>query len=79
MAAKLNIKWEVAKEVLEGMADKPISVEGRAEAEELERYCPSLEEFNKYIETLNPRSAGGPSGLTYLLVQQWPANVRWQR
>ena len=58
------------------MVDKPICEEARIEGLGLDTYIPSLEEFNDYIKTLNPRSAGGPSGLTYLLVSCWPANVR---
>ena len=76
LASKLNIPWQDAKEVLNGMVDKPISEEARIEGLGLDTYTPSLEEFNDYIKRLNPRSAGGPSGLTYLLVSCWPANVR---
>ena len=58
------------------MTDKEIPLGAVEEANALNDYSPSLQEFNDYIDTLNPRSAGGPSGLTYLLVQQWPMNVR---
>jgi hypothetical protein len=57
------------------MVDKPICEEARIEGLGLDTYIPSLEEFNNYIKKLNPRSAGGPSGLTYFLVSCWPANV----
>ena len=70
LAQRLNIPWEHASEVLSGMADKEVSDEVKKEAELLNDYIPSFEEFERYIKTLNPRSAGGPSGLTYLLVQQ---------
>ena len=58
------------------MADKEISEELKTEANLLNDYIPSFEDFASYIKTLNPKSAGGPSGLTYLLVQQWPENVK---
>ena len=76
LASKLNIPWQDAKEVLNGMVDKPISEDARIEGLGLDTYTPSLEEFNDYIKRLNPRSAGVPTGLTYLLVSCWPANVR---
>ena len=41
------------------MRDKEITTEGREEAQGLTAYTPTLEEFNNYIDTLNPRSAGG--------------------
>ena len=76
LAQRLNIPWEHAKEVMSGMADKEATDEVKAEAATLNDYIPSFEEFENYIKTLNPRSAGGPSGLTYLLVQQWPTSVK---
>ena len=76
LSRRLGIPWEHAKEVLEGMSDKESSEATVTGARELDGYSPSLEEFNAYIDTLNPNSAGGPSGLTYLMVQQWPAFVR---
>ena len=76
LAGDLGIPLEHAEEVLAGMADKPLSSEAKAEAELLNDYIPSLADFNGYIKNLNPKSAGGPSGLTYLIVQQWPDNVR---
>ncbi len=50
------------------MKDKESNEDILEESKELDLYTPSFEEFNSYIETLNPNSAGGPSGLTYLLV-----------
>ncbi len=76
LAERLGVPPEVAKEIMEGMTDKPLTDEAKIEAKALDEYIPTLGEFNAYIKTLNPKSAGGPSGLTYLLVQQWPANVR---
>ena len=76
LAERLGIPWDHAKEVLEGMKDKESNDEIVEEAKDLDKYIPSFDEFNAYIEKLNPNSAGGPSGLTYLLVQQWPQNVR---
>jgi hypothetical protein len=51
---------------------KPLSDEGLREARELEHYIPTLQEFKLHINTLNPRSAAGFSGLSYLMVQFWP-------
>ncbi len=76
LSQKLGIPWEHAKEVLEGMLDKDSDDEISKEAAELDKYVPTLDEFNSYIKTLNPNSAGGPTGLTYLMVQQWPSNFR---
>jgi hypothetical protein len=76
LAERLGIPWDHAKEVLEGMKDKESNEEILEESKELDKYIPSFDEFNAYIGTLDPNSAGGPSGLTYLLVQQWPKNVR---
>ena len=36
---------------------------------------PSREEFGAYIKTLDPSSAGGMSGLTYLMVKLWPTEI----
>jgi hypothetical protein len=76
LAERLKVHEEHAVDVLEGMKDEDITEEGKVEAGLLSTYTPTLEEFNNYIDTLNPRSAGGPSGLTYLLAQKWPENVR---
>ena len=46
------------------------------ESKTLTTYIPTLEEFKIFIKHLNPRSAGGPSGLTYLLAQQWPEEIK---
>ena len=76
MARRLGIKEEAANNILEGLKDKEIPEEGRIEGEALSRYTPTFDEFKNYIKALNPRSAGEPSGLTYLLVQYWPDNVK---
>ena len=76
MTGRLGIKEEAANSIFEGLKDKEIPEEGRTEGEALSKYTPTLDEFKSYIKALNPRSAGGPSGLTYLLVQYWPENVK---
>ena len=76
MAGRLGIKEEAANNIFEGLKDKEIPEDGRAEEEALSKYTPTFDEFKNYIKALNPRSAGGPSGLTYLLVQYWPDNVK---
>ena len=76
MAERLGIKEEAANNILEGLKDKKIAEEGRIEGEALSKYTPTFDEFKNYIKALNPRSAGGPSGLRYLLVQYWPENVK---
>jgi len=62
--------------VYEGMKTKEVGVECELDSKHLLHYVPSFEEFKGAIEILNPRSAGGPSGLTYLLVQYWPDEVK---
>ena len=54
LAERLGIPWDHAKEVLEGMKDKESNEEILEESKELDKYIPSFDEFNAYIETLNP-------------------------
>jgi hypothetical protein len=58
------------------MEMKEISDEGRRVSANLGKYIPTYDEFVAYIGHLDPKSAWGPSGLTYLLVQYWPNNVK---
>ena len=66
LADRLGVPLDHAREIMEGMSDKPLADEAKVEAKALDEYIPTLEDFNSYIKTLNPKSAGGPSGLTYL-------------
>ncbi len=59
-----------------GLLQKEVNEGCLTEAKDLARFVPSLEEFKTHIKHLNPRSAGGVSGLTYLLVQQWPDEIK---
>jgi len=72
----MGIEENVANELWTGMTNKELNEEAKVESEGLDQYLPTFEEFCEYIKTLNPRSAGGPSGLTYVLVQYWPENVK---
>jgi hypothetical protein len=76
IAENLKVPPHVAVKVFEGMQPKPIPDIGLEESEGLANFTPTLHEFKNYIKCLNPRSAGGPSGMTYLLVQYWPDNVK---
>jgi predicted DNA-binding ArsR family transcriptional regulator len=67
---------ETAERIFDGMSDKWICEEGMEESKGLSEYTPAYEAFVGYISKLNPKSAGGPSGLTYLLVQSWNGNIK---
>ncbi len=71
MAATM-IPGEVGDTLWLAFQPRPLSSEGLIEAADLADYVPSLYEFKKYIDTLNPRSAPGFSGLSYLMVKLWP-------
>ena len=70
-----RIPMEVGNTLWQAFQPRPLSLEGRKEAEDLVNYTPSLEEFVNYISYLNPRSAPGFSGLSYLMVKLWPDSV----
>ena len=70
-----NIPTDVADTLWAAFQPRNISTEGMAEAPALSDYVPSLQEFKGYIKSLNPRSAPGFSGLSYLIVQLWPDAV----
>ena len=76
LAEDLKIPLHIATRVYEGMQAKGLHTTGLEESEGLATYTPTLQEFKNYIDCLNPRSAGGPSGMTYLLAQYWPDNVK---
>ena len=75
LIADTRIPTEVGDTLWQAFQPRPLSLDGRKEADELANYTPSLEEFTKYIMTLNPRSAPGFSGLSYLMVKLWPDSV----
>jgi hypothetical protein len=70
-----GIPSNVSEKLWQAFQPRPLSKEGEREAAELNGYVPSLEEFKDYISTLNPRSAPGFSGLSYLMVKLWPEPV----
>ncbi len=45
---------ETCKEVIEGMLNKDTDKVISKEAANLDKYVPTLDEFNSYIKTLNP-------------------------
>ena len=67
---------KTTEKIFNGMTDKWICEEGMKESRGLSEYAPTYEEFVGYISKLNPRSAGGPFGLTYLLVQRWNGDIK---
>ena len=72
MSEEIKVPEEVALMVREELSNKHVSEECMAEARQLKDHVPTYEEFTTHIKHLNPRSAGGPSGLTYLITQLWP-------
>jgi hypothetical protein len=75
-ATEMKMPKEAIKHVWEGFKKKEINDIGKKEAEELEVYVPTLEEFKEYIKKMNPHSTGGISGLTYFMVQKWDDRVK---
>ena len=76
MSTEQGIPEDVAERVFGGLTAKFLPDEAEADVRELGDYTPTYEEFLQSISKLDPKSAGGPSGLTYLLVQYWPQNVK---
>ena len=76
LSGDMGIPDDVSPPIRVGLLKKPASMECIEESKELAHYVPSLEQFKSHIKHLNPRSAGGPTGLTYLLVQLWPDEVK---
>ena len=76
MAGDMGIPEDVSGRVRGGFLSKEVDRACLEESKTLTTYIPTLEEFKTHIKHLNPRSAGGPSGLTYLLFQQWPDEIK---
>ena len=70
-----GIPTGVGDSLWQAFQPRPLSLEGLKDADELANYTPSFDEFVKYISSLNPRSAPGFSGLSYLMVKLWPDSV----
>ena len=68
----MGIPIGVAENMWIAFSPRPISDEGKREAELLADYCPSIAEFEDFIFHLKSRSAPGHSGLSYLMVKLWP-------
>jgi hypothetical protein len=68
LIGKCSIPLSASDPLWAAFCPKPLSDEGKREALELENYIPTFTEFKQHIETLNPRSAAGFSGLSYLMV-----------
>ena len=76
MSTEQGIPEDVAERVFGGLTAKHLPEEAESDVQELGEYTPTYDEFLQSISSLDPKSAGGPSGLTYLLVQYWPENVK---
>ena len=72
----LNIPKVCSDVIVRGMLKKELCDEGRLEASEIADYVPTWEEFRKLIRSLNSRSAGGISGLTYHMVKLWNEKIK---
>ena len=51
---------------------KPSTPDILRDSKNLSSVCPSIDEFRKYIKSLDSVSAAGASGLSYLMVKLWP-------
>ena len=69
MSTEQGIPEDVAERVFGGLTAKHLPEEAESDVKELSDYTPTYDEFPQSISRLDPKSAGGPSGLTYLLVQ----------
>jgi hypothetical protein len=46
LAERLGVPLDHAREIMEGMSDKPLADEAKVEAKALDEYIPTLEDFN---------------------------------
>jgi hypothetical protein len=76
VAHSLEVPPDVALKVWESCKIKTLNRAAMAEMEELDEYTPSFSEFMEFIDTTNPRSAGGFSGLNYNLLRNLPSNLK---
>ena len=72
----LKIPEATSEVIIKGMEKKELCQEGRLEGLEIAKYIPTWEEFRKLIRSLNSRSAGGISGLTYHMVKLWNEKIK---
>jgi hypothetical protein len=68
VAATLGVTADIAAKVWESCKTKPLERSAQAETEKLDDYTPSYSEFLEFIETANPRSAGGYNSMNYNLL-----------
>ena len=67
-AREMKMPGKAIESVWKGFKRKELEEEGRKEAEMLDEFIHSQEEFKEYITKMNPHSTGGISGLTYYMV-----------
>ena len=72
ITSSLEIPPHIAEKVWESCKKKEIPKEGLDEMDGLDDYTPSYSEFLGFIETSNPKSAGGFNGMSYHLMQLLP-------
>jgi hypothetical protein len=75
ISAEMSIPSHVSDKVWAGFTKRRLPPVAATEGRDLSLMRPTLDEFKAYIKTLNPTSAGGMSGLTYLMVKLWPAQI----
>ena len=73
ITATLEIPPHIAEKVWESCKKKNLSNEGQKEKDQLDDYTPSFSEFLGFVETSNPKSAGGFNGMSYHLMQLLPS------
>jgi hypothetical protein len=76
VALSLEVPPEVAEKIWESCRIKPIQQAAKCDMEGLDDYTPSYNEFLDFIETTNPRSAGGYNGLNYNLLRNLPSELK---
>ena len=75
ISVEMSIPSNVSEKIWSGFQKRVLPAEAVSEGADLSLMRPAREEFGAYIKTLNPSSAGGMSGLTYLMVKLWPTEI----
>ena len=75
ISREMSIPEHVSNRIWLGFSRRGLPDDAVSEGRQLSLMRPTRLEFGNYIKTLNPSSAGGMSGLTYLMVKLWPTEI----